>query len=144
FESLKSCEHGVYVVGREYMLRFVLKGVTPYLLVVDVAHFIQNRKRKDFLKVKTIKAWYKMGLSGTPFRNKFEGAWSVTRWLFPEHVDRSFWRWAVVWTKTEFDPFTYNKKKIVGKRNPGEYVKQLPCYTYIESKVVGAVTETRY
>lgn len=144
FEDLHNDTPGVYLFGREYARKIDWGKLYADILIYDEVHAIQNRKSKGFQNIQKVRAGYKLALSGTPFRNKFEGAWAPTRWLFPEHVDRSFWRWAVRWTRTEYDPFTYNNKKIVGERNPGEYVKSLPCYVRIESNVAEAVTEKRY
>lgn len=142
--ALENSEPGVYLFGREYARKIQWKNIYSCITIYDEVHAIQNRKSKTFQNIQTVKTGYKLALSGTPFRNKFEGAWAVTRWLFPKEVDRSFWRWSVAWCRTEYDPFTYNNKKIVGERYPGKYVKSLPCYARIESNIREAVTEKRY
>lgn len=142
--SLLADEAGVYLIGREYVRRLPTEKMRPDMCIVDEVHFMQNKDSVSFKKMMRMKAGFRLGLSGTPFRNKFEGAWAVTRWLWPTEVDRSFWRWAVQWCRTIYDVWSYNNKKIVGERVPGAYVAQLPCYVQFETKVGEAVTEYRY
>lgn len=142
--SLLAGEAGVFLVGREYIRRLPTDKMKPDFCVVDEVHFMQNKDSVSFKRMMKVKAKFKLGLSGTPFRNKFTGAWAVTRWLWPTDVDRSYWRWVAEWCRTEYDHFTFNNQKVVGERKPGAYVAQLPCYVQFESKVGEAVTETRY
>lgn len=137
-------ERGVYLVGREYMRRLPADKMKPDLTIYDEVHGIQNRKSKSFRVMRQIKTGFRLGLSATPFRNKFEGAYAVTKWLWPDVVENSFWRWVAKWCQTEYDPFTYNNQKVVSEKEPGRYVNQLPCYVQFESKVGKPVTEYRY
>lgn len=144
YEALKASEPGAYLVGREYFRRLDWDKVKPDFTVVDEVHFAQNRKTKSFEKLRSLKHGRKLALSATPFRNRFEGAWTVTRWLWPDKVDRSFWRWAAVWGKMEYDPFSRMGKKMVGESKPGAYVASLPSYIYLESDIAEPLTEVRH
>lgn len=144
YEALKASEPGAYLVGREYFRQLDWAKVKPDFTVVDEVHFAQNRKTKSFEKLRSLKHGRKLALSATPFRNRFEGAWTVTRWLWPDKVDRSFWRWAAVWGKMEYDPFSRMGKKIVGESKPGAYVASLPSYIYLESEINEPLTEVRH
>lgn len=137
-------ESGVYLVGREYIRRLDTHKMKPDILIYDEVHAIQNRNSLGFKKLMKAKPTYRVALSATFARNKFEGSWAVTRWLWPDLVDRSFWRWSVQWCRTKYDAYAYQNKKIVGERIPGSYVAQLPCYVRLESKIADAVTEIRY
>lgn len=143
FEDLASSVPGVYLVGREYFRRLNWKGVTPDFACADECHFFQSRRSKSFATIKQLKADYRMCLSGTFFGNKFPGAWSVTRWLFPEHVDVSFWRWVDQWAIKEVDRFA--GVIATGEKKPGAFVKSLPCYVRLTPKrSTEVVEETRY
>lgn len=144
FEALKAKQAGVYIVGREYLRRLDWSKVKPDLVIADECHFFANRKSVSNRKMNSIKSTYRFGVSGTWFGNKFENAWAITRWLWPDKtiVDNSFWRWASQWAKIEYDPFA--GQKITGEKNPGAYVAQLPCYIYIKAADFDVVEDVRY
>lgn len=141
--DLHAGKAGWYFIGREYFRRFDWKSVRPDVALVDEAHFAQNRNSKSFKALNSLKPGFKLSMSGTPFGNKFEGAWAVTRWLFPDFVPRSFWLWADEWCDMGFSPFT--KYEIRGEKVPGAFAKALPCYVRIEpNHNLDVVEETRY
>lgn len=141
--DLQAGKAGWYFIGREYFRRFDWKGIVPDVALVDEAHFAQNRNSKSFKALSSLKPKFKLSMSGTPFGNKFEGAWAVTRWLFPDFVPRSFWLWADQWCDMGFSPFT--KYEIRGEKSPGAFAKALPCYVRIEpNHDLEVVEETRY
>jgi len=156
---------GVYLIGREYMAlsattvapKIKLDGtytrgreavwswkkVKPNLAVYDEIHAVQNRNATMSHVLRTLKADFKVGLSGTWAGNKFQGAWAPTRWLWPTVIDTSFWRWVAEYCTTEFDPFA--GKKVTGELVPGAFVKDLPAYGRIESTLTTPmVTEYRF
>lgn len=128
---------GFYFVGREYFRNFDWKHFKKVdTIVLDEVHFISNRKSKSFdAALSTVGVPYRLGMSATPAGNKFEGLYSVTRWLFPDHVPKSYWKWVDQWCETGFDPFAY--KAILGELNPGEYVKSLPAYYEMPTPYTG-------
>lgn len=129
---------GHYFVGRELFRTVEWKPHKLDVVVFDEIHAISNRNSKSFKVAKKLKPVpYKLGLSATPAGNKFEGMYSVSKFLFPDEVDNSFWRWVGDWATTEYDPFAY--KKITGEKNPGEFVKSLPAYVYMPSPHKGEV-----
>jgi hypothetical protein len=77
---------------------------------------------------------WRIGLSGTPFGNKPEGAWAVMRALWPDHPDsKSFWRWSKKHLTIEDKIIVANGRrqevKVLGDElNPGSIVKSLPLY----------------
>ena len=129
---------GHYFIGRELFRTVEWKPHKLDVVVFDEIHAISNRNSKSFKVAKKLKPVpYKLGLSATPAGNKFEGMYSVSKFLFPDEIDNSFWRWVGDWATTEYDPFAY--KKITGEKNPGEFVKSLPAYVYMPSPHKGEV-----
>lgn len=140
---------GIYFVGVEYFVRLGWDGKQrtsmwahqPDLVLFDEVHRSQNRKSKTHKTLKQVKAKYKLAMSGTPTGNSFEGAWAVTKWLWPDVVPNSFWEWVEKWCATEFDRFSASGKKIVGERRPGAFFNSLPCYVRIESEFDAELVE---
>ena len=145
-EALANLTNGVpgwYFVGREYFRRLDWSKIVPDMAMLDECHFAQNRHSKSFHALRTLKAGFKLSMSGTPFGNKFEGAWAVTRWLWPELIPKSFWRWVDDWCYTGYSPFS--KVDILGEKEPGAYARNLPCYVRLEpNHNLQVVEEIRY
>lgn len=134
---------GIYFVGVEYFVRLGWSGKErtktwshqPDLVLFDEAHRSQNRKSKTYRTLKQVKAKYKLAMSGTPTGNSFAGAWSLTKWLWPDKIPNSYWQWVDQWCATEYDHFSPTGKKVVGERKPGAFFNSLPCYIRIESEL---------
>lgn len=134
---------GVYFVGVEYFVRLAWDGKfwsgvwnpKPDVVLFDEAHRSQNRASKTYKTLKQVGGGFKLSMSGTPTGNSFEGAWAVTRWLWPKLVDNSFHRWVDVWCETVYDHFAPGNRKIVGEKKPGAFFNSLPCYVRIESEL---------
>jgi superfamily II DNA or RNA helicase len=105
----------------------------PDLVLFDEAHRGQNRNSKTYKTLKQLDGRYKLSMSGTPTGNRFDGAYAVTKWLWPDQVPGSFWNWVSMWCATEYDRFAPRNMKITGERIPGEYFKSLPCYIRLEN-----------
>lgn len=135
---------GIYFVGPEYFVRQAFDELhrrtktwepEPDLVIFDEVHRSQNRKSKTYRALKQVKGGFKLAMSGTPTGNSFSGAWAVTRWLWPDNVSASYWRWVDEWCATEYDHFSANGKKVVGEKEPGKFFNSLPCYVRIESEI---------
>lgn len=134
---------GIYFVGVEYFARLGWQGKlrtdawmrNPDMVMFDEVHRAQNRQSKTLKTLKTVKAGYKLAMSGTPTGNSFEGAWAITKWLWPEVIPNSFHAWAGEWCRFEYNHFAPGGKKIVGEKNPGSFFASLPCYIRIESEL---------
>lgn len=111
--------------------RKIYKKMRPLDLIIwDEVHVLQNRRSAGFKTAQHIPAEYKVGLSGTPGGNSFDGLWAVTKWLWPDLVDGSYWRWREQWCQTEEVYLGAGKKttKVIGEKNPGAFVASLPLY----------------
>lgn len=135
---------GIYFVGVEYFTRIGWEkdgkrssvwSHQPDLAIFDEVHRSQNRKSKTHKTLRQLKAGFKLAMSGTPTGNSFSGAWAVTKWLWPDIIDNSYWNWVDKWCATEYDHFAPSGKKIVGEKEPGSFFNSLPCYVRIESEI---------
>lgn len=145
---------GIYFVGVEYFTRLGWEGgkvrsktwaKTPDLVLFDESHRAQNRNSKTFKTLKQVTGGFKLAMSGTPTGNKFDGAWSTTKWLWPDKIDNSFHLWSTQWCRFEYNHFAPGGRQIVGEREPGAFFNSLPCYIRIESELnVGIEEEIRY
>jgi len=143
WEMLAHNEPGIYILGREFFRTKDWSKIKPDMVIFDEVHAVQNRKSIGFRKLKLLKPTWKLALSGTPAGNKFQGMWSITRWLWPNIIDRSFWRWVTDWARSEEDYFS--GIKILGEREPGAFVSSLPCYVRREANLeTEYVQEIRY
>jgi superfamily II DNA or RNA helicase len=134
---------GWYFIGREYFRMKDWSKVIPDLAIVDEAHFMQNRNSKSFKSMMKLKAGFKLSMSGTPFGNRFEGAWAVTRWLWPDVIPKGFWSWAMDYCVLGFSAFT--RYDITGEVEPGKFANSLPCYVRLEpDHKLEVMEETRY
>jgi superfamily II DNA or RNA helicase len=119
--------------------------VHPFdLIAFDEVQKVSNRKSVGRKSLVTIPAVNKLALSGTPVGNKFSNSWSITRWLWPEHIDASFQRWSDEWCESK--PVLLKSGKVLedargnpvrtlgNEREEGEFVKTLPGYLRMESE----------
>lgn len=144
---------GIYYVGVEYFARLGwaqkkrtnVWAVKPDVALFDEAHRGQNRKSKTVATLRQLKAGFKLSMSGTPTGNSFEGAWAVSKWLWPKEIDNSFHAWSAKWCLFEYNHFAPGGKKIIGEKKPGAFFNSLPCYVRIESELnVDIVQDFKY
>jgi SNF2-related domain/Helicase conserved C-terminal domain len=134
---------GIYFVGVEYFVRMGWQGKArtnawsykPDIVLFDEVHRAQNRASKTLKTLKMVSGGYKLAMSGTPTGNSFDGAWAVTKWLWPKEIPNSFHEWSDKWCRFEYDHFAPRNRKIVGERKPGAFFNSLPCYIRIESEM---------
>lgn len=91
------------------------------IVVVDEVHCITNHRTQSFRAVKALKSKYRLGLSGTPAGNKPVNIYGVLKFLNPDSVDRSFYRFADKFFVSKFNPFAASPYARIygGEKNPG-------------------------
>lgn len=105
------------------------KNVKPDIAIVDEIHMAaawSNATRKALWNLEPTVA--RLGMSGTPFRNKFENAYGIINWIYPGHIEEDYWSWRIIKCKTKYDRFAPQNRVVIGELNPGELVGSLPCY----------------
>ena len=133
---------GWYAVTPQFFTRTDISEWFPDLLIHDEHHQLSKQKSKGQRKLsgyapKRDKPISKqvgavMALSGTPFRNDFQRAWSVTRLLWPELsgfgqiADAQHDRWCRYRMNSEYDNFSYSKVKYTTERHPGQLFSEMP------------------
>lgn len=91
------------------------------MVVVDEVHRIANHRTQSFRAVKALKSKYRLGLSGTPAGNKPVNIYGVLKFLNPDSVDRSFYRFADEFFVSRLNPFAASPYARIygGEKDPG-------------------------
>lgn len=125
---------GVYVTTRQWFARQRWDAISPDAVIFDEIHeagsygIATSQALVGKSQRKGLTAEYRLGLSGTPLRNKFENAWSLIRWLEPAKMPLDYYIWRMTKCALKRDPFAPQGFKVVGERNPGELFNSLTCY----------------
>lgn len=98
------------------------------MVVLDESHKTNHRDTAGYKVLRRLDSKWRIAMSATPAGNKFDRLWETCRWLWPDLIDRSKSRWVAEWCRTEYDPYKYDHKKVVGEKVPGAFVGSLPCY----------------
>lgn len=91
------------------------------MVVVDEVHRIANHRTQSFRAVRALKSRYRLGLSGTPAGNKPVNIYGVLKFLNPDSVDRSFYRFADEFFVSQLNPFAASPYARIygGEKDPG-------------------------
>lgn len=166
FDELCAHTPGVYYVGREYLGLSDLNGknaekgkknllpwikAKPDFVVYDEVQSASNRKSGRAKAMWSLRnAGFKLAMSATPQGNRFEGLWSICRWLWwnvedPSRVplshdkrdwlfvEGSFHRWKARWciVQNSWIHDRYGRlqeiETIVAEKEPGAFLRSLPC-----------------
>ena len=122
-------EPGVYITTPQWFARQKWAGIKPDAVVYDEIHMATaygSAGQKKLFELGDVK--YRIGLSGTPVRNKFENAWSLVKWIEPAKIQLDFWAWRVSACLTEYDRFAPQNRRVIGERVPGALFNSLTCY----------------
>lgn len=166
FDDLSQHVPGTYYVGREYLGLSDLNGknsekgkknllpwikAKPDFVVYDEVQSASNRKSGRAKAMWSLRnAGFKLAMSATPQGNRFEGLWSICRWLWwgvedPArvplssdkrdwlYVESSFHRWKARWCVVQ-DSWIYDRygrlqkiETIVSEKQSGAFLRSLPC-----------------
>ncbi|WP_406245835.1 helicase-related protein [Microbacterium sp. M] len=116
-------------------------------VIFDEAHQVCNYKSVQRRTLLTLRGRdrqqaFKIALSATWSGNSFDNAWSLTNWLWPELIP-AYWNWHEQWVQMRpskkadgSDIYVGGRQimEVAGEREPGEFVKTLPCYIRNEAE----------
>lgn len=145
-------KRGIYFIGVELFVRRGWEGTkrtkvwstaSPDLVIFDEAHRGANKSSKTHRTLMQLKPGYRHSMSGTITGNSFAGAYAPTRWLWPDIVPASEQTWIDQWCSTDFDPFSFSKKKVTGEKVPGAYFNSLPLVIKITPRIDVDVDEDK-
>lgn len=132
-ESVLNGEAGWWVINFELLVslqKAVEAGKWPNasfskksfdMVVVDEVHRIANHRTQSFRAVKALKSKHRLGLSGTPAGNKPVNIYGVLKFLNPDSVNRSFYRFADEFFVSKLNPFAASIYARIygGEKTPG-------------------------
>lgn len=134
FDDLRWGVPGVYITSAQWFARQDWGSIRPDAVIFDEIHMVGkhgnvgNKKLLGHGKKKGLWAPIRIALSGTPFRNNYENAWSIVRWVEPRKMPKEYWIWRVQETAGKYSVFAPQNWEVTGEKNPGELASTLTCY----------------
>lgn len=134
WEALKWGKPGVYITSAQWFTRTDWRGIALDAMVVDEVHMLGkygNEGQKKLVGSRArpgLTAPIRIALSGTPFRNNFENAWTVARWVEPRSISAEYWMWRATECLGKYDHFAPQNMKVIGEKEPGKLASSLTCY----------------
>lgn len=107
--------------------------VIPDVAIFDEVHRAQSAESSTHEVLMLLDAHYKIGASGTPTGNNFDGAYAVTKWIWPYLAEANIYNWRDKWAEVKYDHFAVRNQKTVGEKDEGAYFNSLPCYIRLEA-----------
>ena len=101
------------------------------LIIYDEVHMAANYKALGRKTIHAVHPEWKLAMSGTFYGNAFDNAWAPSYWLWPDLIDRSYWRWRGQWCEEKEVRIKGGRtaKIVLSEKAPeGTFVKSLPCY----------------
>lgn len=134
WEDLKWGKPGVYITSAQWFTRTEWKGIAVDAMIVDEIHMLGrygNAGQKKLIGTRSkpgMTAPIRIALSGTPFRNNFENAWTIARWVQPKAVLDEYWLWRATACASVYDHFAPQNMRVTGEKEPGKLASSLACY----------------
>lgn len=134
FEALRWGTEGVYITSAQWFTRTDWKGIELDAIIVDEIHMLAKygnagmKRLVGYGRSKGIYAPIRIGLSGTPFRNNFENAWTIAKWIEPSTVAGEYWVWRVTECVGVYDHFAPQNLRVTGEREEGKLASKLTCF----------------
>jgi len=108
-KSLYIINHDLLISDNDY--EEIIHNINPDLIVVDEIHYFKTHTTKRTRALKTLKAKFKLGLTGTPLQNKPGDIHSIFEFLIPGYLGN--------WTKfrKEYILFDHQRGYPISYRN---------------------------
>lgn len=124
-QRLKARDADVYILHWD-VLRIIKEELQaiPWLhIIADEVHRAKNRKTQQTRALKSIKATFKTGLSGTPVMNQPQDLWSILNWLYPSQWS-SYWKFYERYVEYELQ-YPQQYRKVIGPKNEDELKERM-------------------
>lgn len=135
-EKLKALEKGVpgvYITSAQWFTRQKWGKIHPDMVIIDEVHMLGKygnkgqRALNGYANSKGLVSKWRLALSGTPWRNNFENAWAVVRWVEPDKVNPVYWAWRASECVGVYDHFAPQNLRVTGERVPGKLASSMTC-----------------
>lgn len=97
-------------------------------IIYDECQMASNRNSRTYDTLRTSGAKYKHLQSADWFGNKLENMLSIARIVWPDRYKMTIKAFKDDYLVTEYDPYTWDKRKVVGEKWPGEFASTFPAY----------------
>ena len=114
------------------------------MAIFDEVQMCSNKTNKVAQSWNNLKADFKLAQSADWFGSKLENQWTVAKQLWPEWMTLNHAQWIDEYMTTEYDHFSFNKKRVTGEQWPGFFASTLPCYVALPPAVEKPEPERRY
>lgn len=134
WEALKWGKPGIYITSTQWFTRTDWDDISADMVIFDEIHMatrygnVGQKKLLGTARKRGLWAPIRLALSGTPFRNNFENAWSLVRWVEPSKMTKDYWFWRVQDTAGKYDHFAPQNWKVTGEPKPGALFSTLSCF----------------
>lgn len=112
--------------------------------VFDEVQMCSDKDARTRQSWANLNAAFKIAQSADWFGTNLENMYTITDDLWPGFTGLNRTEWIDEYLTTEFDPFTYNKKRVTGEQWPGFFATTLPCYVAIPSPIEKPEPEKRW
>jgi hypothetical protein len=135
-DDLEWGKPGYYLMSPQLFTRWEPLQLMVDFTIVDEAHLLGNRDSKGgrLLRKFARRTGSRIPMSGTLWRNSFENAWNLARFVYPDRsdardiADDAPNRWIDTYCATEYDHFAPGRRRVVGELNEGEFAGLVPCW----------------
>lgn len=134
FGKLMWGQPGVYITSAQWFTRQKWAGVEPDMVIIDEIHMLGKYGNKGqrvmcgYGRTKGLQAKLRIGLSGTPWRNSFDNAWAIARWIEPRAVSPEYWAWRITECVGKYDHFAPQNLLVTGEKEEGKLARSLTCF----------------
>lgn len=117
----------IVLTHHESLIKIVsrLRSIDWTMIVIDEIHAFKNRKSKRFAALKLLRAYRRIGLTGTLMEKSSADVWALLNWIDTENF-RSYWKFKEEFVLTQKNFYGY--EEIIGIRNPEKFSELLIPY----------------
>ena len=104
-------------------------------VVYDECQMVSNKTSASHKSLAHLRRDFLVIQSADWFGSFIENQWSISKLAWPDWVDMNHATWIDEYCTTEYDHFSYTKKKVTGEIWPGYWASSLPNYVALPSPI---------